>query len=891
MSLASDADPAPPLPIENAPLIGLGEWIGTRPGWQPGAVGQVVVTLAPDAAALEAKKDDALALYRRIESQLAEASDLQIALATSLDSVSTPLPDAAAPQALAAYVRAVVGYLGDAGPLPLPLTLAYSIRQLAPGVPPIPASVSVTLSRQAIAASSTASVGQIATPIPADARGGLRTFAKRFRETFPALRLAVEGRRFDPENPWAFNAQLVEPTIAADPTCFAPAPIAARPQSGVASVPDFGDFAQGDGWPQTTVTFADVDCDRLLASCFWAIDGFNAEPFALAAARAEPKSARAIAAARSRLARAYSDRQLHGVFEPPTSPAAAKLSAARAAYAGALDESLGDAYAIDAIAAPAATWSRLPGSWSGAGLSLLGSVQPRAGAQSLPMVSATLRIEREAAPTGTLCFPVRPSSVTASSQATLPPLEFLVTHIGAVDALASGPHWLALIEPEAVPIGSEASLTFPVVNRFQPTTPRLGQQCAVPVAPANPTFSQLFQWDYTADIELQIVAQDVAKVVVHYNGSPESSTDATGRAGAPLTGQRLADLSPSAAPRAPLSGSLAAALFRFHCGFVSIVPAFDEVVAGKPSAANIVRAIADLLAPIQIGPDDGIAGAETASRNGDGLSLPLTLSLAAAPTNPGQWQLTVVAEGTSIPETLIVVPMTAAGTPQPNITTVRTNPLVIGFQPQDPAAALVVRLSLRQLDWRVVERAWTEARVVRNTALRPAMTTANRYILTTPWASFPRSAIVAVESPIQGYDIAALGTPRSAGRVISWLEMLFDLVFAVGPTRRAKFVVAYEYKLGTAPNGAGMGAMMVRVPVLATGLIVVGNDDGATTPAALACSLAQSIDTWVRTTAPSRMNARLLFDLTLMAADFADERPLLSVPNLLLSLAEIHGFG
>ncbi len=866
---------APPAaPLEHASqLIGPGDWLGTTLGWSPGpSEGAVVVTLSPDQALLDANRTDALRLYSEVEAQLSRPGTLQVAVTSSLNSAAKLVPVASAPADLGSYVGALLAYLGGTGPFPPGVTIGYEIAEPVAGLPPIQVDVTLTLAHfgdgDIARPFARPNIHRVDTRVPACLADGWLAFTGRFRRAFPQLRLALDGRRLDAGVLWVCGARLVRPTIAGGPTYFAPVPLGRDVQSGQTLVPDFADFSQERGWTTSVRSFVAVDGDRSLAGCFQTIDRLLTEPLASAVKQATASGYESLVAMRAALAATYANRQLSWVFAQQIRPASdeSTLRGARAAYRRALQDTLRAAYAIDAILAFEATWNNETPSWPGQGLSLLGFVRSADGSRAWAASSAHLRLDGDGAQRGTLYHAFRPNDLTANAAVT-GPLEFVVTHVGTGDLPEGAQTWIALLEQETVRIGDGTAVAIPVVNRFAPRGADLRAQQATPSTPTHPTFSQLLQWDYSADIMLQPVAQDVATVVVRRNIATDFASASAGDGVA-----------------------LAAALVRFHMGFAQVEPVLADLIAGRPSAANIVAAILDLVAAVQNSGAWEVDRRAAVSPSADpATATRLLVSLAADPSTAGTWNLTVESTPTLPTGSLSVRPYADAETLQPNVQVVRTDPLVVSYVPADPTAPVLVRVALKQLGRAVVQNACGEARVTRNAVLLAPFTTAPEYVLSTPPSRFPQPVSPIIVGPDEGYDVTEVGHPPASGLLADWLQMLFGATLDGAPSAEIGLSISYALRLGRKEGGVDQpGSLSSTLPIFLVGVTSIDNGGGVGTPLAeFATAVAEAVVRWFRVTQPSMEDAQLVFDLTLRATVMTGGPALLRAPNLRLALDRI----
>jgi hypothetical protein len=856
-------------------LIGPGDWIGTKLGWTPGVdKGQLVVTLAPDQALLDEKPVEALARYREVVAQFSRPGTLQVAIGSSLDASPklVPIPSAAAD--FVSYATAMTAYLGESGPLPSVVTVAFDLVNPVAALPPIQINVTLALAHfgpsELVSPFTLPDIRRVDTRVPANLATGFTAFVGGFHRAFPGLRLAVDGGRLDTGELWVFGAHLTQPTLTGQPTYFAPAPLFTAPQSGEAAVPEFGDFSQAQGWPTTNRVFFNLDGDQLFSGCCEAIDHLLSEPMASAVKCASPTGFTRLAAMRSTLAAAYSNRQLSWLFDQQRQlkPDDPTLSGARATFRGAMQEALRDAYAVDAVVALGASWAEAPAQPVGSELSLLGVVRPTDGSRAVAMSAARLRLHGNAPGTGILYYAFRPNGLAAHASVTVP-LEFVVTHIGIGDRPDGAQAWLALMEREIIPVATpSAGLEIPIVNRFAPPTPELLAQRATPPISA-PTFAQLLQWEYGTDVVLQPVAQDTATIVVRSNTSPDQS---------PVTAQN--------APALPL----AAGLFRFQAGFAQITPVLADLAAGKPTAPHIVEAIVNLLAGI----NDNAGWAASRSvgggaRTGAPRTVQLTVSLTADQTTAGGWNLAVTADPAFPVGTLSALPCTLAQSPQPNTKIVGTDPLVVSYDPVDASAPVMVRIALHQLPLSDVQTAHAEAQVTRNASLLSPFNPCPPYRLLTEVSRFQQAVAPRVVGPADGYDFATIGTVPDSGLLVDWMLMLLRTILGPASTVRLGLQVGYACQMNIGPNGPN--SLSPVTPIVATGVVSIANDGGTDiSPAEFAEGVAKALVNWFENVRPSTREGRFVFDLTLRAAEALGGEVLLDAPNLHLGVDRIKDF-
>lgn len=857
------------------PLSAPATWIGTTFTWVPGpAAGRIVITLAADPQTLDAA---ALPIYREVAAQLASASAVQFSITSSIDAGPGPVLDAPARPAIGVYVDGVISHLADKiNPLPVPVTIAADISQAIAGVPPIAATVRLVLScpipaqRAAAADTPPASILLLHTSVMADLSGDATAFAASFQQAFPDLRLGT-----GPDSSvWAIGANLTQPIVTATPDCicFAPAPLAARLESGAVDVPQFGDFSRGEAWPVNHHAFTAVDSDGLLAATFANIDRvLAAGPLATAAAKMNPAAWDTLVKARSALAENYTTCQLGRLFDAPaqtvdTDPI---LPGARLAYLQPLRARLASAYVVDAVVALGVNWATPSPAPAERVRSHCGTPRSAGDAELSTITTALLQIDDTAALCGRLYCNIVPRNLTA--EAAMAPQEIAVTHVAFNPLAGAASTCLALLIPETLTIGGNPSIApvhVPLVNRFFPAAPVPVTEAAMQPAVPAPSFSELFEWTYAVKMLLQPAAQDVALIDI-------STTSAR-----PATNVNT--------PDDPAS-LLASALVRFQSGFSQIAPALDDVSAETPNFANIVAALADLVSAVQQSrnwspPDDANAASATTDPSLGRASTVVSFFEDAA--NPGTWFMT--ADSDPAPgSTLSVLPLTSDGAPQPATKIVRPDPLLVSYQPADPSAPVLVEISLAKIDCRTSPSARSEARVLRNARLtttvpsRQKCKVASRYLRETPAVASLNRIGPSIIGPAAGYDIATAVTPPASGLLADWLLEFLRAIFGPLAEPCVGLTVSYAYPLDDARTA--------RVPIVSLPPTNVDNvgSTGTTTPD-FAQALAGLILASSRDAASFRRGVGdLEFDLVLATIADAQLQELLRAPNLRLSLAAV----
>lgn len=855
MSHSLGATSAPSVAPSSPPpsLIAPSDWIGTKLGWAAGVgQGQLVITLVPDAEMLAAKRAEALSQYRDIAAQLSSPGVLRVAVVSSINSVSAPVPVASAEVGLVAYVEATIAHLDAGKPRPAPVAIVADIAEPAGALPPIAIAVALVLAHfgetEAANRFALPHAERVDSAVGPDFGLGFAAFADRFHRAFPALRLALDGRRVATDVLWACGRQLAKPTIAGAPTYFAAAPLFDALQSGQTAVPNFGDWSQKSDWPTQPHTFTGADADRLLLGCFEEIDRVLAEPIASAVKQASSENFEALVNIRAAVARAYTDRQFSWLFKEQVATSAADpaLAGAQAVYRDLVGVTLSDAYAIDAIVAIPGTWTELPAASAGPELSLLGFVRPTDGSPLAAGSSGRLYLHRNGATTGTLYYAFRPSGLTTDTSVSVP-LEFVVTHVGVGDLTGGGTRWLALIDWETIRIGPETGVVLPVVNRFSPEPPTLlAQRAELSGGSSEVIFTDLLQWEYGAEVAVRPVAHDATTIVVHANVAPKPMA-------AIVRGRSLEPL--------------AAALFRFHAGFAQIIPMLPNLARDASSAANITAAIVDLFAAVQR-PNCWVAphrAAELVRSESDEVAR-LTVSLAQDRTTSGRWIMTVLRSGARAESDLSVTPCTSRGDPQPNVQQVGEKPLAISYDPVDPNDSVLIRVVAKRLPLLGVQTAQADARLARNGELIAGLTTLPRYRRTTDTLSFVGPVAPLRVAPGAGYDVATVGAAPSTGRLVDWVSLLFRTVFGGAAPIRVEVKVQYAFRLDA--GSAGGMSLMSSLPVLMTGTTPIGTDDAdSTTSDDFGATVAAAMTHWFQGYRPSTSEARFDFDLAVHATE------------------------
>lgn len=865
------------------PIVGPSAWLGTSLNWQASSSPQsLTVTMSANQACLDANAPSAEPIYQQAAWQLSQSADIAFSLTCSLDSSGGYQLPASATSQIAAFVSAILAYLGDkTKTLPQPVVLTYKLAGPVDAIPPQAISVALTEKRirnvdSSAAALLPAIVSSSCNAAP-DLSTGLSAFAATFEKAFANYKLgSASGLRQSTEL-WAVGLALTQPSLGSSqnrPAYFAPAPLYGALQSGNVPVPDFGDFKQGSGWPSYGFAYSAIDCDQLLDGVFADIDRLLAGPFAAAAYELSQPTYAALVQARSTLAQNYSQNQLTWLFQEQTgSPNDPNLFGARENFAQSLQLSLSNAYAIDAVLALPASWTGLPAGQGGQ-LALYGSVGPAASsATNIPPVPTLLPLGDDGA-TGTLYYAFRPGNLSADAEISVN-LVYSVTHV-ALTPEDAAPTWITLALPTSAAIQTpgDDGTEIPIVNRFFPTTPTLGQQTAEPYATGGgqTSLADLLKWNYGAGVILAPVAQDTTSIDIAFN------------------------LASSGLMRGGLGASaltLDQALVMFKQCYQQIEPKLGDVISGSADAANILAALQTALQALTTAawpvPTIKVRDADlktSSAVNDTRLSVTLSQDEASSAT----WLMTVKTLSSGPAASLAALPLLANGQPQPQTMVVSTSPdYVVSYQPVDPKAAVMVAIGLDGLDVRFVQSAQANIQVSRNVSFIPGLTTNPCFVFQTPKLTFPTPVTPALEGPSQGIDIASIVQPPASGQLADWLNGLLTTTFGTAPNPQAQVRLGYEFPAFVGQNQGVARSALAPSPYLMSRKISVNNNgqDGDATPAGIASAMAQPYVAWASLNPLRKSDGFLTADLTLYSNFGQGNAALLHLPNLSLALNAI----
>jgi hypothetical protein len=918
------------------PLIALGQWPSVNATWQiagtPGAaVLAVLFVFDPtrytgDQAAANAASD--LVVYQVLAAQLADP--FGVGFTATLSLLAATLPVEAAPvvgwvTAITDFLTAVAGGTSAATPASLAIELPVLAGDLVAD-PIVELAAAFTLTRQGgvvLGPLSTVPGMRSATtalsPTGAATTTGLAAFADSF-EAALAGEAALYKVAYGPDRYsgaaatsatlWAVRigrtdgeALRYRVTDEGKPASFAPAPIST---SLVSRGADIFPYVSGQGidyGKPMPRQFAAIDLDQWVFAMFAIVDGLLApgylSPLLLLDHLTGGDALADLLANKAALAAAYAT-QVIPVFSTGGTPPDA--TAIQETFRQTLLAQLGNAYLVQAGLSYQASVTgdpdeAPPPAYDGAvaqrgsvvaGLTQSPAKLPLATADGVPLTTLISTPTRSSQPDAT-------SWVSVDLRYTPTAIEH---QIGPVPGIAGyqASSWLRFVvpppsEPDAP--GSIAAalgtVDVPLVLRVYPTSPALTVQTGTPSHPGASAIAAAIAWTYAGTYVLPLhYPQDTVSIEITFNVADPGGRTADALADAFVALAELITVFPQVA--VDLDGALATLTLDAKPpqiataeAAIGAVNTMLEKVIGPPDARHA------LIAPRR--------RPRVTSTSGDAYAFTVREDAESVLSQDGVLVVTVaVASG---PPPVIAIDgytAEALATPPPPAGTVRyiyrdakqallTAAIGRGIGPR---TVVYAELSILEL-----QDAIATAHVTRNDHLSPdaEVETNPRCVYRTPDVAFTRPIVPSISST-QPIDIATIGSPdhqpvvRSlAGHLTALFTALLD--GADQPSLDVQLVADYRYTLN--PQ-RGSAPLTIAAPILMQPPLVVATAGGAPAPslASMIADLAAAITGWFAGDPPAADDGTLGFVLTVLTTLTEEPRPLITLANLSLSLANIY---
>ncbi len=782
---------------------------------------------------------------------------------------------------------------------PDPLGLRWCHKD-TPAVPTVPTALRVWLSIartahvDSEAADKIPEVKSVAAEIPPPPATEATNTA--FEKAFAGLTLGKAKPPGQKSGLWVVPKPLLDFKSSDDtPVYFAAQPISNVLESGTAYLPaDLGMNAHPSDWSDSVPHhYSDVDAALLAQELFEVVDAVLSPETSTAAYEIDPTATAALLSEHDKVAALFAKRQFGRLFEEQKKAALGDPHAARQWFTDMLERSLEAAYNVDVVVQVKLTWESvsLP---TDRQFRLHGSVtSTREGSDFRPAIAAvTLKQEGTGGSSGWLTFSFQdPSDVRTQNRGSdelyfMEALQFEASHLEVIPQGDADPVWIQLVQPvtkHLLPVGIEVvqpgDFYLPIVRRLYPIPPTLVSQSWEPTIDVDTVtsdlhpFSELLDWTYRFQLEVNDTAQDEVRVAFDLGGDKPGSQE---------------DVVPDDKSD---TVSIVAALARAHFGLqalradgslTTLLNLGSQKETPKPAqrakADQALKGLATLLGYVV----RNTTWKGTPRPDPPASSLDDTYELRTTAVGPHRYdvKLRPIIASDTVPEDIEkqsheLAKLVVVKVDVPKETDSQTSQLAkdqIGATSYYRYYQKLEYTTMEQRKWlrREIDRTTLDilkhdrlaARVhlVRNADLMPGgknLTTRAAYLFSTPPMGFAKPVTPGLDAHALTYPVTSLGlSDTTPTDVEGWTKRLLDLIFKQGDDQPQLIRVEVRYGFEAV---AGQAKSTVTVPVVMSLL-----PEEPTTPsdaAKLAQSIAEGIGNWKESTSDLRPDGFLEFEI------------------------------